>query len=189
MHGLRPGRPAVARVSLRARRRAAPIMMEHYPSIGNADAPLGQAVECADAPLWEHSVRHFIQYHNPDRMGEAFCFRGWFAVFTNKSHSLVASLPEATVWLVGGDGRPRRYFLCYSFIVDQVGAADHPAFRWYVSGSSGTLYDPAVRIDGDCWFYDFLRRQANFSLGLRELSTADREHLEGRAVRLHMPLR
>ena len=139
------------------------------------------------AVVWESGVRHFIQYHNPDRMGEAYSFRGRFAVYTNKSHSLVVSVPEATVWLVGGEGRPRHYFLCYSFLADQAGAADHPLFRWYVSGSSGTLYDPTVRIDGDPWFDTFLRRQANFSLGLRELTIADRQELERRAVRLTKP--
>ena len=122
--------------------------------------------------------RHFVQYHNPDKMGAPYRFDGEFSVYTNKPYHLLASLPGHRVWLIGGEGRPRRYFLCYSFIVDTIGAVDHPSFRWYARGDAGRLFDPRVTIDLDPWFSGFLWRMANFSLGLRALVPDDVLHLE-----------
>lgn len=125
-----------------------------------------------------HNGRHFIQYHNPDKMGRSYERSGDFSIFTNKPYSLVAALPGNTVWLIGGEGRPRRYSLCCVFVVDEIGQADEPSFRWYARGAEGRHFPALPRIDDDPWFRPFLWRQANFSLGLRELAQPDIARLQ-----------
>jgi hypothetical protein len=120
----------------------------------------------------------FVQYHNPDKVGHRCSQPERFGIYTNKSWSLVASLPGNRVWLICGDGRPRSYSLCCVFDVDEIGECDHPSFRWQAGGTVGTLFQPVLRIDHDSWFWPFLRRQANFSLGLRQLDGFDVAHLE-----------
>jgi hypothetical protein len=139
-----------------------------------AGSPLGVLRGPAKDPDVETlSPRHFVQYHNPDKMGAPYSFEGEFSVYTNKPFSLLSALPGNIVWLIGGQGRPRRYRLCYRFVVDEIGTADHPSFRWYARGTRGEAFEPPLVLDLDPWFYGFLQRMANFSLGLRLLQPAD----------------
>ncbi|HWE62422.1 MAG TPA: hypothetical protein VHB98_11980, partial [Chloroflexota bacterium] len=62
-------------------------------------------------------VRHFVQYHNPDKMGHAHELSDDLCILTNKPYSLLTTLPGNLVWLIGGEGRPRTYSLCYVFVV------------------------------------------------------------------------
>lgn len=119
----------------------------------------------------------YVQYHNPDTMGGPCEDSDDFSVYTNKPYPLVASTPGHPIWLIGGEGRPRSYGLCCVFIADEIGEADHPAFRWYARGAVGRRFHPPLRLDHDPWFGPFLRRMANFSLGLRELLPGDAEQL------------
>src|SRR5579871_3592014 len=115
-------------------------------------------------------MRHFVQYHNPEKMGHPCGLSDDYSIFTNKPFSLLATLPGNLVWLIGGEGRPRQYSLCYVFLVDEIGESDEPAFRWYARGERGRQFRPPLRLDHDPWFRSFLWRHANFSLGLRALS-------------------
>lgn len=119
------------------------------------------------------AMRHFVQYHNPDRVGPLPAVPDDLSVYTNKPFSLVAALPGHTIWLIAGEGRPRTYSLCYAFVVDEIGESPHPYFAWYARGTEGRVFQPAPCLDHEPWFGAFLRRQANFSLGLRELRPED----------------
>lgn len=120
-------------------------------------------------------MRHFIQYHNPDKMGHVHDHASdELSIFTNKPFGLLTGLLGNTIWLIGGEGRPRSYALLSTFIVDEIGESDDAVFRWYASGQEGRRFHPPVPIErGDPWFVSFLHRQANFSLGLRELQEPD----------------
>ena len=118
-------------------------------------------------------MRHFVQYHHPDRDDHPCELSGEFLIYTNKPYPMLAGLLGNTVWLIAGEGTPRRYSLAYTFVVDEIGAAADPVFRWYARGSEGRLFEPPPRLDGDPWFGQFLRRNANFSLGLREMHEND----------------
>ena len=69
-----------------------------------------------------------VQYHNPEGMGGPYRRSGEdFAILTNKDFD---SLIGSTVWLVTSKGqRPRRYFLCSSFIVDRVERGNRGRFK------------------------------------------------------------
>jgi len=89
-------------------------------------------------------ARHYIAYHNTERMGplpdaDALC------VWTNKS---VTKLPGSVVWLVVGEGgHPRRYTLASVFRVSKVGPADHPGFKNCVRGE-GHVFQPRPNLRG-----------------------------------------
>ncbi len=114
------------------------------------------------------SMRHFVQYHNTELMGYA-CDEGddnLFAIVTNKSTS---DLEGHTVWLISGEGRPRKYALCEVFIVDEVGETDATSdFKFYAEGE-GTAFRPPISLNHLSWFKQFLADYQNFSLGLREI--------------------
>jgi hypothetical protein len=129
-------------------------------------------------------MRHFIQYHNPDKAGHVHDDAGdELSIFTNKPFGLLTGLLGNTIWLIGGAGRPRRYALLSTFLVDEIGESDDAVFRWYASGTEGRRFQPPVPIERDPWFVGFLHRQANFSLGLRELQEPDVARLRLLATR------
>ncbi|MEZ4860501.1 MAG: hypothetical protein R3C14_04315 [Caldilineaceae bacterium] len=116
-------------------------------------------------------MEHYVQYRNPALVG-GNCREGIggdFGIGTNKG--LVRRLPGNQVWLICGQGRPRRYFLRNYFIVDTIGEdADSPLFRFYAQGSQGRWFDPPLPLDGLPWFHEFRRIQSNFSFGLNRIT-------------------
>ncbi len=121
----------------------------------------------------------YVQYHNPDLIGTdvaSVAEHEEFAVGTNKTppHGVLGS----RVWLIGGRGRPRRYFLCYVFVADKIIDAPDDHFRYTVSGTQGTRFVPPRDLTDAPWFAPFLRFNANFSLGLRTIPGQYIGHLE-----------
>lgn len=113
---------------------------------------------------------HYVQYRNPALVG-GDCHQGIggpFVIGTNKG--LVWQLPGNQVWLICGEGRPRRYFLRSYFVVDEVGADPEAAlFRFYAQGTQGRWLQPPLPLNGLPWFYEFRRTQSNFSFGLNPI--------------------
>jgi len=115
-------------------------------------------------------VEHFVQYHNPDIVGTDVAYvaeHEEFAVGTNKTPP--RGLLGSRVWLIGGEGRPRRYFLCYHFLADRVVDAPDDHFRYTISGAEGRRFVPPLDLTDEPWFAAFLKFNANFSLGLRRI--------------------
>jgi len=113
-------------------------------------------------------MHHFVQYHNPEGMGGPYRRADAdFAILTNKDFG---SLVGSTVWLVTSKGqRPRRYFLCSSFIVDKVERRNHGRFKNRAVGSRGRDCD--IEIGNEPWFPELTRTTGNFGLGLLPLSS------------------
>jgi len=109
---------------------------------------------------------HLIQHHNLNIMGLSYqASHKNFSIVTNR---FFASLVGGTVWLVTGKGRPRRYFLCSSFIVDKVERDNAGRFRNRAIGSAGR--DLNVEIGELPWFPELLKMTGNFGLGLLPIS-------------------
>jgi hypothetical protein len=79
----------------------------------------------------------------------------------------------ATVWLVTSKGRPRHYYLCSTFTVDNVERDNAGRFRNRVSGSVGRDLDPFVEIGETPWFPELLKATGNFGLGLQPISNKE----------------
>lgn len=117
-------------------------------------------------------MRHFVQYHNPERMG-VHEPDDRFGIQTDKP---VNKLLGDRVWLITSEaGKPRKYSVCETFVVDSVDRNPDGPLKHLALGSSGKVFDPMIRMDEAPWFKPFLRRHANFSTGLTEIqpSTSD----------------
>jgi hypothetical protein len=91
-----------------------------------------------------------------------------FCIGTNKP---VSKLIGNRIWLIGGIGRPRKYYLCYYFLVDNIEPSEE-GFRFTVSGQQGDFFKPPIFLNDFPWFKDFLKSQQNFRLGLEKIDKA-----------------
>jgi hypothetical protein len=113
-------------------------------------------------------MRHFVQYHNPDGMGGPY--RRTNEDFAILSDKFFTELVGGTVWLVTSKGqRPRRYFLCSSFVVDKVERDNAGRFRNRAIGSTGKDFD--IEIGNEAWFPELFKTTGRFSLGLLPISS------------------
>ena len=83
----------------------------------------------------------------------------------------------SVVWLIVGEGRPRRFSVCQMFQADEVGPAATGRFEYVVRGRQGRRFG-ALRIDGEPWFAEFRASQGNFAFGLNEIGWQFVPHFE-----------
>ncbi|MBA3351214.1 MAG: hypothetical protein H0U23_02095 [Blastocatellia bacterium] len=112
-------------------------------------------------------MNDFLAYHNPEKMGERAIDLEVHAVLTKKE---VPRIIGDRVWLVTGEGSPRKYYLCDWFIVDRIETIDDPYFRKRISGRAGNFIRPMRRLDEHEWFPDFKRSNGNFGLGFQPIN-------------------
>jgi Domain of unknown function (DUF3883) len=113
-------------------------------------------------------MRHYVTYHNTDIMGypcDQTNVRP-LSIVTDKS---VSNLLGNKLWLISGEGRPRKYFLCSVFVVDDVGADTDSGYKHYAAGASGAALRPPLQLNKNTWFPEFERSQQNFRFGLSEI--------------------
>ena len=122
-------------------------------------------------------MTHFIAYHNPDPPPDGMGYAATeidtscgFQVLTRKP---LGQIVGSRVWLVTGEGRPRRYSLVYTFVADEISPSEHPDFRFEVSGRSGRRFRRPVPLDSALWLRPLLRVTGNFGLGLQPISDAE----------------
>lgn len=112
-------------------------------------------------------MKHYVQYHNAEGMGYSCDKVDSFSIMTDK---VITDLPGNMLWLINGEGKPKRYSLCASFIVNKV-RANEPlsGFKYFVSGETGTFFRPQIPLNRLSWYKEFVKDYQNFSLGLREI--------------------
>jgi len=114
----------------------------------------------------EEQMRHFIAYHNTEKMGHALSADGPLRLLTNKS---INQLLQETVWFVVGEGAGMRQFSLGSvFRVAETGDAAEDGFKRFASGP-GHVFDPPVPIKDLPWFPEVLRATGNFGFGVQEV--------------------
>ena len=118
-------------------------------------------------------MRHFVQYHNPDKMGEWSPADGFYIVTKRKP----ACSKDDRVWLIGRRGKPRKYeyVLWMTFPVERAGpnnSGRFPDFPYSVNGSNGEIFDN-VAIDQEPWFEDLRALQGNFVFGFQPINNAE----------------
>jgi len=107
-------------------------------------------------------MNHFVQYHNPKKMGGPYQRSSSFGILTNKPWAIVGQ----TVWLITSSPSPRRYFLCSQFVVDRI-RTSAGRFRYIAEGLNGK--NCLVEIGAMPWFRDLLKTCGNFGLGLQRI--------------------
>ena len=111
-------------------------------------------------------MKHFVSYHNADKMGYTYEEATPFSVDTTKS---VDRLLNNRIWSVSGEGKPRTYYLRDTWIANEIGSSEQEEFVNYAHGSGGFVFDPPVHLNPFAWFPAFLKSQSNFSLGLQPI--------------------
>ena len=110
-------------------------------------------------------MKHFIAYHNTEKMGRSLHEGEPLGLLTNKP---VQPLIQNVVWFVTGEGSgPRRYALGSVFRVTEVGDANEEGFKHRASGP-GHVFRPPVPINEMEWFTEVLRTTGHFGLGVQE---------------------
>ena len=111
-------------------------------------------------------MRHFIAYHNTEKMGRPLNADGPLRLLTNKS---INHLLQETVWFVVGEGAGvRQYSLGSVFRVAETGDAAEDGFKRFASGP-GHVFDPPMPIKEMPWFPEVLRATGHFGLGVQEI--------------------
>jgi hypothetical protein len=118
------------------------------------------------------AVKHYMQYHNAEKMGYgcAGIEEELLSIETQKS---VPDITGEVVWILCGEGKPRRYGLCARFVVTDIDS--EPGGKTIVSGE-GTLLKREIPLNDEPWFKGFLEDYQNFSLGFREIR--ERKYIE-----------
>jgi hypothetical protein len=110
-------------------------------------------------------VRHFVAYHNTEKMGRPLHAGEPLRLLTKKS---VSNLPGNTVWFITGSGAgQRQYALGSVFRVAEVGPVNEEGFKHFASGP-GHVFEPPVPLNDAEWFPEFKKVMGNFGLGVQE---------------------
>ena len=111
-------------------------------------------------------MRHFIAYHNTEKMGHSLRAGEPLSLLTNKP---VQHMLQNIVWFVTGEGfETRQYSLGSVFCVSEVGDSAEEGFKHFAAGP-GHVFDPAVPIKHLEWFPEVFRATGHFSLGVQEI--------------------
>ncbi|MBI3462654.1 MAG: hypothetical protein HY000_06270 [Planctomycetes bacterium] len=111
-------------------------------------------------------MRHFIAYHNNQKMGRALHEGQPLRVLTNKT---VDHLLQNTVWFVTREGsQAREYSLGSVFRVAETGDVTEGHFQRFATGT-GHVFMPPAPIHEMEWFPDLLRSTGNFAFGVTEI--------------------
>jgi hypothetical protein len=103
-----------------------------------------------------------IVYHNPDSMGYSASEVVEPVILTNKRVSKDAAGDQ--IWLITGEGKPRKFFLRGVFTARTVEPGDEEGFRTRVMGVNERFFSPMIELKG-AWFEDLKRSQGNFAFG------------------------
>lgn len=127
-----------------------------------------------------YETENYVQYHNSDARGKLNKNRSnYFGISTKKR---ISSLVGSRIWLISGRGNPKKYYLEFWFIVDDVKSlAEDTEFKFFVTGKQGKSFKSAILLNKFSWFKDFLKSQQNFSMGLRKIEKKYVEKLKNLA--------
>lgn len=111
-------------------------------------------------------MKDYLVYHKAEKMGYPALDIENLAIYTSKP---TAGAVGGRVWLVAGEGAPRKYYLRATFLIGGVHASEKPGFRSRVVGTDGRLFDPMPRLDAEAWFPSFVEEHGRFALGFSEI--------------------
>lgn len=130
-------------------------------------------------------MTNYVVYHKAEKMGYPAINIDNLAIYTKKS---LDGKNGSRIWLIAGEGSPRKYYLRATFLICNVEPSDNPEFISRVTGTDGQLFDPMPQLNNEVWFSDFVEEQGRFAFGFNK--TKNHEAIEGlRKVLLSNTLR
>lgn len=114
-------------------------------------------------------MHDYVVYHKAEKMGYPALNIHNLAIYTNKSTD---GTEGSRVWLVAGEGSPRKYYLRATFLVGSVGLSDRAEFTSRVIGTDGQLLDPMPLLNGEPWLASFVEDQGRFAFGFNRINNS-----------------
>jgi hypothetical protein len=111
-------------------------------------------------------MRHFVQYHNPDKFHAYKSSKGEFGIVPNKP---VENMRGDMVWLISRRDQPARYMLCDAFVVDEIGPTARGPLKHFANGTEGWFFRRFVVIDDEPRFEKLRKATGNFRFGLQSM--------------------
>lgn len=111
-------------------------------------------------------MKHYLIFHNPEKMGYPLDSVKEFTAFTNRE--LTNNIIGNKLWLITGEGNPKEYFLKMYFIIDDIKSGKEKNFKTKLIGNDGKILEKKIRIDNSPWFEEF-RKQMAFFVGFAEI--------------------
>ena len=108
----------------------------------------------------------YVVYHKVEVMGYEVINVDNLAIYTKKSTKGVIG---SRVWLIAGEGSPRKYKLRAMFIISAIEVSDKPAFKSKVTGKAGQLLNPMPILNAEPWFLAFVEEQGRFAFGFNQI--------------------
>ncbi len=112
-------------------------------------------------------MKNFVVYHKPEAIGYPASEINELSVVTNKN---VRSVEGDRVWILTGEGIPRKFYAVGFFIVREVSASGHKRYSTRLSGTDGQLFNPFIEIGDEEWFHHLKRTMGNFSFGFQAIT-------------------
>lgn len=127
----------------------------------------------------------YVVYHKAEKMGYPALDIENLAIYTKKPTD---GKNGSRIWLIAGEGSPRKYYLRATFLIGNVEPSDKPEFISRVTGTDGQLVDPMPQLNSEVWFSEFVEEQGRFAFGFNKIK--NHEAIEGlRKVLLSNTLR
>lgn len=114
-------------------------------------------------------MKHFVQYHNTEKMGYSASTMPEPRMFTDKS---VKNVSGNAVWLISGEGKsPKSFYLAAVFKSNRTstGTYDHPKYKNAAYGP-GHIFGETIEVTRLPWFQQLKSDQKNFKNGLSEVT-------------------
>jgi hypothetical protein len=108
----------------------------------------------------------YVVYHKAEKMGYPALDVNHLAVYTKKATD---GKRGGRIWLVAGEGSPRRYYLRATFLIGGVERSDRPDFTSLIVGTDGQLLDPMPLLNGESWMKQFVEEQGRFAFGFNQI--------------------
>ncbi|WP_321463162.1 hypothetical protein [uncultured Vibrio sp.] len=115
-------------------------------------------------------MSHFVVYHKKEKMGYPAIDVDDLGIYTKKPKEFVEGSINEKVWLIAGEGKPRRYFLRACFDINAYADSDRPDFEYKVTGKNGQLLSPMPEIGAEKWFDELIKSQGNFAFGFNRIN-------------------
>jgi hypothetical protein len=114
-------------------------------------------------------MHDYVVYHKAEKMGYPAIDIDNLAIYTKKP---TEGTKGSRIWLIAGEGSPRRYYLRATFSIGSVEPSDKPAFKYRVVGTDGQLLDPMPMLNGETWLPSFVEEQGRFAFGFNRIKNA-----------------
>jgi hypothetical protein len=118
-------------------------------------------------------MKHYVAYHNAEKRGFSCTESDDEGLMTIVTNGSLEGVLGSRVWLINGEGKPRTFSLCSTFVVEEVWENTGDEYRNCATGEGGVIFRPPIPLNGLDWFADLVKSQYNFQFGVREIVERD----------------